>query len=427
MDARFVTDANKWTPDWVVELPDFATVAVPDDAKDEFHHHLFVFMRNEFNHGYSGRTIAVHGVGRVNEWKLNTSDGRERPRLWVASREGTLALFLAGQGEPQDDDIETWRRGVETALSSHGARQQVSWTAILSQRQTFPLAPSGDKLSSAEAAGGLTFRLLDGCIAEDVPVNMRGVGIMITERFHWPIRVDGSTSCYSWNEDGEWRTAQRLRTLSALLSVAWESCWTLREGPRDPAVEFAGTTGPLIGTSSRTIPEDSPLATGRPVTIPAWLERAELAVSDDAKLLESALLMHHEGVLLGRDHSSLSLVCFVAAIETIAQISKRPERCRECKSVLSSAQRFRDAIKTVLDENETEALAEAYSKRSKTVHQGTLYGAEIRMNSMGAMSLFLSDPILGFTMGTVTTAQRASRALILAKLGVESPEYGQSD
>jgi hypothetical protein len=192
----------------------------------------------------------------------------------------------------------------------------------------------------------------------------------------------------------------------------------LREGPRDPQVRFAESTGPLMGISWRAVPDNSPLSAGKPVTVPDWLGQAEQAVVGNPKLLESALLMHHEGLLLGRDHASLSLVCFVAAIETVAQISRKPERRPECKSVLGSAQRFRDAIRTVLDAEEATALEDAYSKRSKTVHQGTLYGAEVRMNSFGAMSLFLPDPVLGFTWGTVRIARRASRALIFSKLGV---------
>jgi hypothetical protein len=406
-----------WTPDWVIGLPELGAVAVANEAKDELIHHLLVFMHETYDHGYGGRTIRVASIGRVDEWQLNAADGRERPRLWVVSRDNSLVLFVAGQGDINDEDIEIWRLGVDTALSTLGSKRDVSWVAILSQAQLSPLALSGDRLSEPTQRGTLSFQLLDGCIAEDSPLSSTGTGVMVGERSHWPIKVEGSTSCYSWEKDGEWRTLQRLRKISALLSVAWESCWTLREGPRDPKFRWANSAGPLMGRSWRTMDKNDPLALGRSVAVPEWLDGAEDHLERDNNLT-AALLMHHEGLMLTRDHSSLALVCFIAAVETVAQINKKPERCPECKSVLGSAKRFKDAIRAVLDGDQFEALAEAYSKRSLTVHQGRLYGAELRLGSWGQMSLFLSDPIPHFEMGTVRAAQGASRKLIFGALGV---------
>jgi hypothetical protein len=66
--------------------------------------------------------------------------------------------------------------------------------------------------------------------------------------------------------------------------------------------------------------------------------------------LHRAFLMHHEGLLVVREHPSLGLLSFIASIETLAAMRETLERCAECKVVIGSTARFKRAIATVRSE-----------------------------------------------------------------------------
>jgi hypothetical protein len=296
MTRTSVTSGEEWAPDWVIRLPDLSSVAVPEHQKDEFTHRVLEAIRARHGHGNSGETVTVGQRSRVHEWRLNTADGRNRPRLWILNRRNALELFLAGDGEPVGEDIAAWRAAVDTALSYLGGLEDHRWMAILSEVKTStPTGPS--RLSAPASASGLELRILDGCVAEDHTVTPPfGMGRYVHQWFHWPIRVDGTTGCYVWNEDGQRRALERLRHVSAILSLAWDSCWAVREGPRPPDASFAGARQPLMGRSWEPVPPDSPLAIGRPNTVPAWLADAEQRIRGDAsRRIQSALLMQSRG------------------------------------------------------------------------------------------------------------------------------------
>ncbi|MEU3985026.1 hypothetical protein AB0F77_34025 [Streptomyces sp. NPDC026672] len=406
-----------WMPHWVEQLPQLEVVAIPDTEKDEFVYHLFEHMRQAYDHGYSGQTRMDLGFGRVDEWKLNTSDGRELPRLWVVNRADVLMLSLAGQGMQRQEDIAVWREGIEAAIACIGTRGEEQWIAILSQDQPDPYTLNGQRLVESASTGELSFSLLTDGIAEDARIPASGLGVSVGEFFHWPIKVRGSTSCYAWRRDGEVAALARLRRISALLSLAWESPWLVREGPRNPDVSFAGASSPLQGHSWRLIADAIMRESGRTISVPNWLADAERVMSKIPRSA-NALLMHQEGLMLRRDHPSMALVCFTAAVETLAQISKNPETCPECSMVLSSRKRYEDAIRGVLDEEQAAYLMKAYPQRSRTVHQGGLHGTEMQIGSFGRMSLFMPDEELVFTAGTVHSAQEASKRLLLNAFGV---------
>ncbi|MET9128021.1 hypothetical protein [Streptomyces sp. NPDC004528] len=406
-----------WMPHWVGQLPQLEVVAIPDTEKDEFIHHLFEYMRQAFNHGYSSQTRMDLGFGRVDEWKLNSFDGRELPRLWVVNRADGLMLALAGQGEQCQGDVTEWREGIEAAIARIGTRSEEQWTAILSQNQPDPYTLNGQRLSEPVSIGGLSFSSLTDGIAEDARIPAMGLGISVGQFFHWPVEVRGATSCYTWQRDGEVTTLARLRRISALLSLAWDSPWLVREGPRDPSASFVGMSPTLQGHSWRPITDGIIRESGRPISVPTWIADAERIMSQVPRSA-NALLMHQEGLTLRREHSSMALVCFTAAVETLAQINKNPEKCPECRMVLSSRKRFEDAIRGVLDEEQAAFLMKAYPQRSRTVHQGRLHGTEMQMGSFGRMSLFASDEEMLFTAGTVQAAQEASKKLLLNTFGV---------
>ncbi|MFE2534721.1 hypothetical protein [Streptomyces sp. NPDC059371] len=405
--------SEAWMPHWVGQLPQLENVAIPDSDKDEFIHHLFEFMFQEFNHGHSSQTRMDLGLGRIDEWKLNSSDGREFPRLWVANHTDGLHLSLAGQREQRQEDIAMWRGGIEAAIARIGTRNKERWIAILSQNQPDPHTLNGQRLDGDTTIGDLSFASLTSGVSEDALIPMSGHGVTVGQFSHWPIEVRGSTSCYTWRRDGEVATLARLRRISAALSLAWDSPWLVREGPHDS--NLSQERSHLQGHSWRPVTDETMRDGSRPITIPSWIANAERIMAETPRWA-NALLMHQEGLTLKRDHPSMALVCFTAAVETIAQINKNPEKCPECSMVLSSRQRFEDTIHGVLDEEQAMYLMKSYPQRSKTVHQGRLHGTEMQINGFGRMSLFVPDEELLFTAGTVEAAQEASKRLLLNAL-----------
>ncbi|WP_141765298.1 hypothetical protein [Streptomyces malaysiensis] len=411
---------DSWIPDWTGRLPDLEVVPIPDEAKDEFIFHVFAAMREFFDYGYSSNTRTDVALGSFEEFKLNTSHGRELPRLWVINLSGALLLSLAGKEQQTEEDIDAWRQAIVSGISRMGSRDDFTWTAILSQKQSNPYRLDGQRLSKSSTTGTLNFNLLGPCISEDSPVAMPGSGIVATEYVHWPIKICGSTPCYSWDGDGDTLTLQRLRRIAGILSLWWDNPWTIREGPRSPEIQHGAGRDALMGKGWRPVTDNELSNTGRPISIPEWLETVERRVSDSNRLT-AAILIHHEGLQLTRDHSSMALVCFIAAIEATAQVNKKPTRCPKCKMVTGSTQRFKEAVQSVLGDERAATLSDAYSKRSLTVHQGRLHGTELRANSFGGMSLFMPDSLFNFTAATVKTAQEASRLLLLKKIGVTDP------
>lgn len=428
-----MNDPSQWQPGWVIELSETPVVTLADAAKDEFFHHLFDFMRQEFDYGHSSQTRFVESGGqhqRVDEWKLNTGDDRELPRLWVISESdkadkntatpGALHLCVAGQADNSEEEADVWRQGVVAALARMGSRQTVDWVAIITQALPSDVL-NGQRLSEPATVGGMEFSILDGCIADDISTVMPDVGLMVGQFVHWPIQIEGSVTCFKWMNDGDVTTMQRLRVVTALLSLWWNRCWVLREGPRKRGTTFAGAPGKLMGNAWQPVDSDDlRCSTGVPIAVPDWLGSAESAFNRAGRRLRDAVLMHHEGLALRRDHPSMALVSFVATIETVAQVHKNPERCETCDNVLGSRERFERAVQPVVSPDQAEYLSKAYSMsgRSGTVHQSRLHGIETRANSMGRMSLFVPDEPLHFTYGTVAAAQEASRALLLRELQV---------
>ncbi|MBT8226375.1 MAG: hypothetical protein HKP61_04220 [Dactylosporangium sp.] len=405
-----------WQPDWVAPLAGYEVVPVSDNKKDELIHRVLESARSKFDYGHSSQTRNINGL-RVDEWKLNTPDGAELSRLWVVSENAQLRFFVAGLGALSTLNDDAWRQCIAAGVAKLGNRDSFEWMAIISQRSQIPTIGGGQRLAEAVTIGDLTFTPFQSGVADEVLVNMPPVGLHVNSFFHWPLELHGRVSCFDWEKDGHSLALQRLRRITALLSLSWDADWRLREGPRDPKTKFANSEGPLLGTSWKKTNPSLPFA-GAPVEVPTWLPRAEATLNENTKLLH-AVLVHQEGASLCREHSSMALISFVAAIEAVAQVAKKPERCQECKSVLGSADRFRNAVREVLSEPEAELLAAAYgSKRSKTVHQGRLHGLELEYGGWGSMSLFVPDDSFTFSMRTVSVAQRASRSLLLRVLGV---------
>lgn len=417
---------DDWRAEWALE-PTVPFVRLGDEQKDEFRRRLLEFMRRQHDCGYSGRTLIYPTVERtsvrVEELILNPPDNRERARFQIVNLDGGLWMRIVGRGTPHDADLEAWNDAVQDALTRLGERTLMRWSAVLAQD------PAGShgclRLGAVAEVGDLSFEPLDGTLLHDHLTATPGGGVMAVPYSTALIKVRGAVACYAWDEDGNADTVQRLRIVTALISLAWDTCWYLRDGPLSPPeVRWADAPGPVSGYTYRwrTAHEDAgPLSISSmtPQLIPERLPNAERkAVS--LPWLRRALLMHHEALSLQRQHPSVALVAFISAIETIAANDRDPVRLAQRRHAKRDAERFAVAIAGVVSDEQADHLVDAYTHRSRTVHSSELHGTELDYGGWGRMSLYLPTTTLQFEAGTVLAAKEASRTLLRRMLGLAS-------
>jgi hypothetical protein len=114
----------------------------------------------------------------------------------------------------------------------------------------------------------------------------------------------------------------------------------------------------------------------------------------------------------------MSLVAFISATEAVANRLFKEERCRTCEAQTGVAERFRQAVRLVLPDDEARAVGAAYNPRSRTVHAGRLHGHE---PTPGRLFGGFSDPAADFEYEMVLGLRRASAALLYQALSGRLP------
>jgi len=149
-----------------------------------------------------------------------------------------------------------------------------------------------------------------------------------------------------------------------------------------------------------------------------WLSSAYHLLDRDPEML-SAANMYYEGISVLPDHPSLAFVCFVSVVETLS-VRKHgyPDRCRFCNSYCGLGRRFRNTLKPVLDPDDVETVANAYDRRSRTLHEGKLHGRETYVGLIGETGL-LSERAT-FSLTAIRFGE-AVRALLKQELKSSAP------
>lgn len=219
----------------------------------------------------------------------------------------------------------------------------------------------------------------------------------------WPVIVEGVNRGFEWRE-AQSRAGADLYRLCALLSVAWERCWLLREPPAP------------LEWGRRSVPERSPFdidflaegVDGPPPTLvepPGWIEHA-WTVSGTDQALGNALFAHYEGLRLNPEHPSFALVAFVSSIEHVGSLVTQQG------SPVGANAKFRAGPQLVRDEDDVKELGRAFQRRSGTAHAGRLYGGENLFGLERLAATLMADAPSGRGRGRChQRRQRSRRAL----------------
>jgi hypothetical protein len=196
-------------------------------------------------------------------------------------------------------------------------------------------------------------------------------------RYTWPVIASGTAHTYSV-EFAEYLARKQAYRACALLSVIWATCWIPRSGPDVqvpgwpeqglPAVPQSVGSWESTSHPDESLPADFNVYEGDdPLVLPAWTPRAWDVMEQD-ETVRRAVHGCYEALRLEMEHPSAAFVVYVATIEGIGV-------------------------------------------RSKTGHQGQLFGSEETFG-YPSFSLFQFDDADVFDFGLIWPMRKACRELI---------------
>jgi hypothetical protein len=339
---------------------------------------------------------------------------REATCLWVVSRPKGLRAEVWGMGDrPDRAAVERWQQALNCGYERLRNSPVFEWTSVISNYWDGSLGDMHQRLAEDAQVGSLNL----ACSPEQYYEEIRIPGSVRSGPFlhlTWPIIVRGSSRGEDdWSIDAPARWA--VRTLCIVLSIGWDSCWILLDYPN----AGEGHSNPqVLRRSSIERGKAGPLAEWNDehcalVKVLPWFDEAMERLAAQPKLM-SAALIYYEGILISREHPSVALVCYTAAIEAIAGMHETLPTCPTCHSITGSTSRFRRALQRVLSDEDAKDLSESYSKRSKTVHAGLLHGKEVAFQSHPQrFHLPENEGTFGFQQRSL---QQACRDLLLQEL-----------
>ncbi|WP_410605016.1 hypothetical protein [Amycolatopsis sp. lyj-90] len=233
----------------------------------------------------------------------------------------------------------------------------------------------------------------------------------------WPARAFGHVTGTD-HRKARRDAALKVRRICSLLSVISRDCWIVRQGPE--VGEYASemrfpVTDPEIMRSDSNL---GPFGESPRLEVPEWLSESINRLDEDVKLSD-ALTAFHEALLLQKRHPSIALVALVTAIEAIGSRTVSLTSCKTCEHCTEEfgyARRFRKTLARVLHKKEISHIGDAYNYRSRTAHDGTLFGTDRFPGTVMITSILSSDKEGDFDP-IVNVLRRACRRLLILELG----------
>jgi hypothetical protein len=340
------------------------------------------------------------------------------------------AVFAPDEDVIDEDQVRPWQDAAAAAILEFGQHyQDFTWQAVLGPHPNSPdwlrFGPLGDqeKLGPVQLApGGVLMREFSGPARARIDQPWPGC-------CSWPVAASGTIRTY----DGEvalYRCRHDAYRTCALLSLLCARYWLPRSGPDIQRPGFpdlgpvrvpqsvgqwddTGHPDSSLPADFNTYKDDDPL-----LAIPPWMAHAWTLLERD-EIIRASLYAYYEAIGLEMDHPSAAFLVYVAAIEGIGTRLahlKRCDCCEECDAQIGAQRRFRKALKTVMSNKKVEQLAYAYDTRSKTGHEGQLFGTEGTYGYSG-FSPFKPDVAGVFDLVMLGEIRNACRAVIAKTLG----------
>ena len=395
-------------------------VSWPDQG-DEWVFHMARVLRGQ-NHWLDRLPGEGHPAGREVILKPPL-DSPLRCSLRVQPVPGGIhCVAFEGEGPVKEDDARLWQDAARSAVAQLGkADHEFVWRAIVGPHPHAPEWRHPEPLAGPTVIGpmlltpgGVNMREMTGYVGGRIETPWPA-------RYTWPVIVSGTAHTYK-QQVAAHMARNLVHRLCALVSVIVGSCWIMRSGPDvdipgQPARGLSSvpqSIGPWDSTDipDGSLPDDFNVYAGdEPLVLPAWTSRAcDLMEQDEA--IRRAVNGCYEALKLEIEHPSVALLVYVATIEGIGARFADLRHCGACGSNTGARRRFREALKTVLPDDQVKALAGiAYDHRSGTGHEGQLFGSEQTFGYSG-FSYFQLDDADVFDFGLIWPIRKACRELI---------------
>jgi hypothetical protein len=372
---------------------------------DEWISHLVVALALV---GITGRTLKTREPTEevpYHHIECTPEPSNLRSRLIIIPVQSGIIVQAIAE-EPVPEDLVTWISAIKKANEQLGRSQkEFNWAAVIGPNKD--IEPHGQILDAATSVGPLQLRPGKVFYAEYMEARFPSLASR-NSFWSWPIIVEGRARGYEW-EAASRAALMDLHRLCALLSVAWDRCWVLRDTPqlREPGSTVIPKSYNGLDISEREVDRIT-------VTAPSWADLAWNLIENNPRLA-NALQIHYEGRQLHYCHPSFALIAYVASVESIGTKLYQLKRCETCNTVFGSTERFRAALRLVLPENDVKHLTTAvYPRRSGTAHDGVLHGIENMFGAAfpGFFEILAPPSPTTFSWSVLREIRHANRSLL---------------
>lgn len=375
-------------------------------------------LLNQFG-GSGAISIGNNDISTPDGVRINWNDSGAMTWLeFVRVEEGFLPVVVGYTAEAVMADISKWSVALETTLAriALGA-PLVAWNGIIGPLRDRQFLKSW-RLTENVVTSGFSLQSADVYMQENATGSSPWAMDYMSSQGSWPIVISGQIEVFESFRSLD-PALKTMTKAAALMSLALSEPWGPRAHPFKLTEHQYCVPGKPQGTSEWIPSPDVP--PGVPIELTDWLPAAweKLELPENTALTQ-AVWLFREGLMLLGEHSSFALVAFTSALEAIAAKKFKARRCPECNQVTQATQRFRQLLIEHLGQERAEWYIEFYKKRSKTVHQGLLYGKEV-MSGWGSTfdpfakkedSLAFFDGDLEYNFG------RTTREIILKEMGL---------
>lgn len=318
--------------------------------------------------------------------------------------------------EPQ---IELWRTAILSAMDSLQVEQSDHiWLAVIGQVEHS--AVKAQVLSAGISIDGITIEPATTCFVDIETDFIHSPDLTSRGLVHsFPVHVRGTAKGFDWNSASR-SAAQDINAICALLSIAFDARWDVRQAPLN-------TDSKLRGLPAARVREDDSMADetnfdSETVSIPDWFGDG-LSRMRESEVLATAVHSHHHALRLESASPSYALVAYVATIEGLGPKLQKAEVCdccEKCDAVKDSGKRFRDALKLIYSGSQVKKLWKSYTYRSKTAHSGQMHGGEAAIGDRYHGGFFSPPPEHDdFRHMLLRQMRKACRELLVHHLQVE--------
>lgn len=398
--------------DWFEQLHDPVQVNTRQQG-DEWVRHLFQ------------RISETTGCGGINFESLGPathlytlSDSTLKSSLLVHAGQDQPVCYIVGRGQKRTEDIEPWIEAVTYAVTLLGTTCVFSWWAIIGEDPEHRMTPP-IQLTGPHTIGCIKLHPSHDLFFESHPREP----MSSVHSWTFPVHAHGS------NTEPDWSTASQkavadLKVICSLLSLSSGRIWRLRQPPQPTSNTSAGQANeevPKLPKYSPSFPDhlkhDDNYGDPTLFDVPEWVNGAWAKLQDDRELTQLVATYHESLLLEAQDHDSYALLSTVAIVEAIGKrTGNELSRCPKCKSFTGATERFRSALRRVMDhENAARLTKVVYEQRSRTAHDGALHGIEFIVGSHTGLNLMSDNQPVEF-QGTVHLMRSVAAKLLRSEL-----------